>query len=325
MRDFIRKNSGLLIIILIVLIQIVLNVSIAVFSGCPINWFGLFSNVILLIFTNYFICKISSKLFRKQIYSMFLCIINGFSAIFFASKSYSVTYELSNLFILMIAYIHLVLWRKKKINILWFLTIIPIIAIGNLVHFSFSIFAFCLFILYTLKCVKPKNYKTLAQYTSAVLIGFILSLIIGHFLYKAIPAKNNFLSSFSISNFNVQKLEYFLVVNYGFFYNLLLLFIVCIGLICYKKKTRHLRKNSQVSLFCIPVLIYLIFVIVFTPTVSIKFLIPVCSVALIMIFYITQKFLFEHLKNGESIFLLILLATIYFYNYITGCLNVVIM
>ena len=117
MRDFIRKNSGLLIIILIVLIQIVLNVSITVFSGCPIDWFGLFSNVVLLIFTNYFICKVSNKLFRSQIYSMFLCIINGFSAIFFASKSYSITYELSNLFILMIAYIHLVLWRKKKINI----------------------------------------------------------------------------------------------------------------------------------------------------------------------------------------------------------------
>ena len=325
MRDFIRKNSGLLIIILIVLIQMVLNVSITVFSGCPIDWFGLFSNVVLLIFTNYFICKISNKLFRSQIYSMFLCIINGFSAIFFASKSYSITYELSNLFILMIAYIHLVLWRKKKINILWFLTIIPIIAIGNLVHFSFLIFAFCLFTLYILKCVKNKNYKILAKYTSTVLIGFILSLIMGHFLYKAVPLESNLINSFSISNITVQKLEYFLVVNYGFFYNLLLLFIICIGLICYKKKTRHLRKNSQVSLFCIPVLIYLIFVIVFTPTVSIEFLIPVCSVALIMIFYIAQKFLFEHLKNGEAIFLLILLATIYFYNYITGCLNIVIM
>lgn len=321
MREFLRTKSGVLIIILIVLIQAILRIAMPIINDVSVDWWILCFDIIIFLLTNFFVCKISKKMFRAEIYSMFLCAINGFSAIFFASGFYLITYELSNLFVLIITYLHLVLWRKKNINSCYLLAIMASIIMGNLIHFSFFICAFALFVIYVIKCVKIKNYNNLVKYLAYTMAGFVASLFIGNYVYNPVYLQKGIAFIFNFSHFSLEKLKYVFIINYGFFHNLFLLFAILIGIVCYKKVNRKLRWNSIILLFVSPIVLYLIFTFLFSPEVSIEFLIPIYSITLVLILYVLKKFLFEHLSNGEAVFVLILLITIYAYNYLTGCLQ----
>lgn len=240
---------------------------------------------------------------------------------FFVSSSYPITYELTNLFVLLITYFHLILWRKKHISFLTLFAIMLTVFIGNLIHYSFFVCALVLFVIYIVKCVKSRNYSNLARYITFMLLGFTTSFLVGKSLYSHVLLGLETTSKFKLFNVNLEKLKYITIINYGFFHKLFFLFVAIVGIVCYKKSNRKIKWNSATLIFSIPIVFYTLLVFMCSPEITIKYLIPIYSVTLILILYMLKKFLFEHLANGEAIFVLILLSTIYAYNYLTGCLH----
>ena len=67
-------------------------------------------------------------------------------------------------------------------------------------------------------------------------------------------------------------------------------------------------------MFIVPIILYLIMVIKNSPYTEIRYIIPIYSVTLILVFYLIKKYFLEHIKNKETLFLLILMFLIVLYS-----------
>lgn len=278
------------------------------------KWSGLLLNIFIFIISNIFIYKTSKLLFRNSLMTLLLCAINGFSIIALDSCTYIRMYELSNLFVLAITYFHIKLWRKSTISFKNLLPIAITFILGGLTHYYFFIFGFIIYLIYSIKCLHTKKYKNFGKYQFAIIISAIIYLLIFPYSIEHLLIKNSSFSGTENYNIFVRLGTYLLLINNKFFNHLTLLFFIIIGFICYKKRTKKLRFNSQITLLICPIIVYLLIIICTSPYLETRYIIPIYSVTLLCVFYILKKFLFEHITNREVVFVLILFVVIFAYS-----------
>lgn len=277
------------------------------------KWTGIMLNIIIFAISNLLVYKTSKLLFRNSLMSLFTCVINGAAIVAIDSCTYIRMYELANLFILALTYFHIKLWRKDTVTFKNLLPIMIIFFLGGLTHYYFFIYGFILYLLYSIKCLRKKHFKTFAKYQAIIIISAILYLVIFPYSIEHILAKNTSFSGTENLGFFTRLGSYLLLINNKFFNNLIILFSMLIGFICYGKRTKKLKFNSQIILLICPIIVYLMVVILVSPYIETRYIIPIYSVSLITVFYLTKKFLFEHISNREVIFMLILLVVIFAY------------
>ena len=277
------------------------------------KWTGLILNIIIFAISNLLVYKTSRLLFRNSLMALFVCVFNGTAIVAIDSCTYIRMYELSNLFILALTYFHIKLWRKDTVTFKNLLPIMIIFLLGGLTHYYFFIYGFIVYLLYSIKCLRKKHFKTFAKYQAIIIISAVIYLFIFPYSVEHLLTKNTSFTGTEALGLFTRIGSYLLLINSKFFNSLIVLFIMIIGFICYGKRTKKLRFNSQLSLFILPILAYLLVVMVSSPYIETRYIIPIYSVSVIAVFYLTKKFLFEHISNREVIFMLILLVVIYAY------------
>jgi len=260
--------------------------------------------------SNLLVYKTCKSLFKDSLISLLACIFNAFSIVAIKNYNYNIIYELCNLFTLAITYFHIKIWRKNNFKVYKLFPIAALFALGSLTGYNFFIYSTILYLVFTLKYFKNKNYNNLLKYQLAILLSCIIFIVIDHFI--SVPQ-----ISFATKNIPEKFLNYILLINSDFLNKLFLLFIIIIGFICYRKKCKDLKFNSQMFLLVFPLAVYLLASMILAPCADLSYIIPIYSVFSISTFYITKKYTFEHLNNREFIFVLILLVTIFAYGSIS--------
>ncbi len=268
---------------------------------------------VLFAISNILVYKTCKLLFKDSLVSLLACFFNAFSLIAIQSGSYSIIYDLCNFFILAIAYFHAKIWRKNLLKWYNLLPIVLTVILGSLTHYLFLVFFAIVYLLYSLKTFKTKKYASFLKYQISIIVSVLL-YIIAIFGFK-LP-----ISNYAIGNFNVlfNAFKCILLINQEFFNNLFLLFVIILAFVCYRKKCKKLKFNSQIYLFVLPIIVYLLVTSIFASCIEITSIIPIYSVFFISMFYLAKKYMFEHLENRECIFLLILFVTIFAYSSITA-------
>lgn len=277
------------------------------------KWTGIILNIIIFALSNVLVYKTSKLLFRNSLMALFVCVINGAAIVAIDSCMYIRMYELTNLFVLALTYFHVKMWRKDNITFKNLLPIMIIFILGGLTHYYFFIYGIIVYLLYSIKCLRKKNFKNFGKYQIAIIISAIIYLLIFPYSIEHILEKNNSFTGTENLSIFTRLGSYLLLINNKFFNNLIILFIILIGFICYGKRTKKLKFNSQIVLFICPILFYLITAITFSPYIETRYIIPIYSVTLITVFYFVKKFLFEHISNREVVFMLILTSVIFAY------------
>ena len=219
----------------------------------------------LFVISNILVYKTCKLIFKDSLVSLLACIFNTFSLVAIKSSSYSIIYELCNFFILAITYFHAKIWRK---GILKWYNLLPItltVILGSLTHFLFLVFFAIVYLLYCLKTLKAKKYTNFLKYQISLLTSVLLYI-------TAIVCFKLPIFNYTIANFNVlfNIFKCIILINQDFFNNLLLLFVIILGFVCYRKKCKKLKFNSQIYLFALPIIIYLFVISIFASCIEIN-------------------------------------------------------
>lgn len=278
------------------------------------QWILFILNMFIFSISSIFVYKISKILFRNPLYCILMCFINGFSQISINSSMYIGTSELCNMFILGITYFYMRIWRTKHLTWKRLLPITILNVLGGLTNFSFFIYAFVLYCLYTIKCIKNKNYDNCFKYQIAIALSIITYLCtLPHFI-NYILALENPIIFFNFSNTLDKSIEYFKIINKEFFNTILIIVFVAITLICCKKRKTKIIINSQIYMFIFPIILYLLFAIMTSQYAELIHIIPIYSVVLILVFYLIKHFFLERIKSKETLFILIFMSLLVLYS-----------
>lgn len=278
------------------------------------KWTGIILNIIIFAISSVFVYKISKIIFRNPLYSILMCFINGFSFVSINSSMYIRMYELCNMLILGTTYFHMKIWRAKELTLKSLLPVGIFLILGGLTHYYFFIYAFALYALYVFKCIKHKKYKNLLRYNLAIILSAAIYLLIFPYSIEHVFFGYRGIQNGSDATFIDKAKTYLSIINKDFFNYILILVFIVIAVLCCKKRKTKIRLNSYIYMFIVPIILYLIMVIKNSPYTEIRYIIPIYSVTLILVFYLIKKYFLEHIKNKETLFLLILMFLIVLYS-----------
>ena len=276
------------------------------------KWSGLILNILIFAISNIFIYLIAKIIFKNPIYALLTCLINGFTLIALNSSLYIRMYELCNLNILIITYLHLKIYNKEKLKISYAIIITICLILGGLTHYYCFIYVFTLAIIYISKCIRTKRYRNLVLYLASTIIAagvylLIFPYAISHILfgYRGVGTSVNILNNL---------LGYMWIINKEFFNYLLPLVLVLTIVACLKKKKRKLNLSKKIYLLLIPILIYLIVVILKAPYVEARYIMPIYSIIIISSIYLTKTYLKKEWDNKSTLFITTLLFLLIIYS-----------
>ena len=273
-------------------------------------WTGIIINIIIFIISSIFVYLISKLILKNPIYALMTCLITGFTIISIESSLYIRMYELANLNILIITYLHIKNYNKK----LNYKNLIPIsiaLIIGALTHYYYLIFAFILYIIYSVNFIKNKSYKDMIKYNICIIISAIISLIIFPYsishLFFGYRGQGAFLNLFDTSEFILRIAQYLIVLDNNIFSNMLIPLLIVLIYLYFTKKPKLGTKNKEIILLLIPTLIYFILVSKVSPYIEIRYIIPIYSCTVILIVYYLKVFLNKcfNYKKSNIIFAII--------------------
>lgn len=281
------------------------------------KWTGIILNIVIFAISNIFIYLIAKKLFDNPVYSLFICFINGFTLISLNSSIYIRMYELCNLNVLIITYMHLRIYDKEELKVSYVILIMLFLILGGLTHYYYFIYVLSLSYIYISKCIKTRRYKNLIAYGIGILLSASIYLVIfpysiEHILfgYRGVSTRPNIVTNL---------LGYIWIINKEFFNYLLPLLILIIFLICMKKKKTKITLDRKINLLLIPILFYLIIVTVKAPYIESRYIMPIYSVLNISLIYLTKVYLAKSLDNKKTlIVIMVSFIVIVFSPIITG-------
>ncbi len=279
------------------------------------KWTGIILNIIIFIISSVFVYLISNKLFKNRIYSLLVCAINGFTLISLESSIYIRMYELSNLNILIITYLHLKIFNEKQLNFKKLLPITIALIIGGLTHYYYFIYVFAIYILFNYKYIKEKDYKNLIKYNISIVVSGIVYLLIfpyaiNHILFGYRGINN----SRGIVSFIKNIAIYLFILSKGITNNLILIIIGIVYFICRKKRKNNLKKNRKILILVIPTLLYFIIVAKNSPYTEIRYMIPIYSVTTIILIYVLKMYLRKFWDNKSTLFILGMIFIVILYS-----------
>lgn len=279
------------------------------------KWTGIILNIIIFIISSIFVYLISNQLFKNKIYSLLVCAINGFTLISLESSIYIRMYELSNLNILVITYLHLKIYNEKQLDLKQLFPIIISLIIGGLTHYYYFIYVFALFGIFEFKYIKTRDYKNLIKYTVSIIISAIIYLIIfpyaiNHILFGYRGISNNSGIIDFIKNMGI----YLLILSKGITNNLILIIIGIVYLICRKKEKINIKKNNKILILVIPILLYFIIISENSPYKEIRYVIPIYSISTICLIYLLKIYLRRFWDNKSTLFILGMIFIVILYS-----------
>ena len=282
------------------------------------KWTGIGLNIIIYAFITIVMYLILKKILKEEKNTNKKAIILAFiSSIILASLSnvvYIRMYSLLTLEILITAFLHIKLLENEKTN----KTIEEsktkekstktLIAIGIttlagiLTHYYYLFYIATLYIIFMKKYIKEKKKKELIQYTLTMIIAGITSLIIFpysikhmFFGYRGQGVISNLKNISEIIPSIIAQLH---VLNYYAFNNLLyIIILIIIGILIYKKiakkeKLKISKENKEIlKTIYIPTIIFFIIATIASPWKVLRYIVPICGLAFILVIYYLYKLL----------------------------------
>lgn len=265
------------------------------------KWTGIILNIFIFVLTSIFVYLIANRLFKNKIYAVFMVLVNGFTLASIDTTVFIRMYALNALNLLIVSYLHIKNYDEKLLKIKDLVIMSIAIIIGSLTHYYYLVFLFMLFVIYMIKFIKEKNITNMIRYLSMMVVSAIISLAI--FPYSFVHMFMGYRGTGAISNLsNTEQMwssfrQYLEILNNNGFNGVLkFVVIVAILLILYKiLKNRKLIitfENKEFWLMCIPTIIYFTIVAFVSPYQELRYIMPVCPLLVISVFYLL-KVLFE--------------------------------
>ena len=288
-------------------------------------WPGIILNIIIFLFITVFMYLILQKIFNNQTNSKEKAIILSFiSSITMSSLTnviYIRMYALSSLNILITTYLHLKLLDTKKANIENLILIGISALIGSLTHYYYLFYLAMLYILFAIKYIKEKNYKTLINYTLTMSIAGIVSLLIFpysiqhmFFGYRGQGFISNLLN---IPQFLNNIKDYLIKINTFVFNKLLFTILIIMALIAVilliKKRKILKEKNKYMMYIILPTLFYFLLVSIASPWIELRYVMPICSLIFVIVLYYSYNIisnLFDEKKSNIIICILLIVILV---------------
>lgn len=271
------------------------------------KWTGLALNMIIFAVSSVFVYLLSKKIFKKDIYALLVTLVNGFTLISLDSAMYIRMYELANLMVLITCYLHINLLDKPNLSFKNLLPLGIILILGGLTHYYFFVFAIGLYLIFSARWIKNKEYKNWIKYTVAIIISAVIYLLIwpyaiNHILfgYRGVGANEGKLEAFT-NNLNTYL---FSILNRGIFNYLIVLVILAVWLCCIKREKRNVTEKTNISLLLgLPIIIYLLLVALNSPYIEIRYIIPIYSITTITYAYLVKQIIEKYWDDKHTLYI----------------------
>lgn len=264
------------------------------------KWTGIGLNILIFIISSIIIYLISNKVFKNKIYAVLIVLINGFTLASVETTIFIRMYALNALNLLIITYLHIMFINKEDLTLKQLIPMSIFIIIGSLTHYYYLVYLFVLYAIYMSKFIFRKNIKNAVKYTAMMVISALISLAI--FPYSFVHIFMGYRGTGAISK--LEKTEqiwnslrsYLDILNNNVF-NGTLTFIIIIALIvlAYKiiknRKVVFEVKNKELIVILIPTIVYFTIISIVSPYQEIRYIMPICPLIIISIFYIIKVIL----------------------------------
>lgn len=272
-------------------------------------WSGVVLNIIIYVFITIFTYLIMQKLLEgKNKYKEKAAVFALVSSLLVSSINsvvYIRMYALSTLNILITTYLHLKLLDSKESNKRLLFGIGLSALAGSLTHYYYLFYLAMLFIMFTIKYLKNKEYKEWTKYFGALAFAGVLSILIFpysikhlFFGYRGQGAINNISH---IARFARCIGHYIIKLNWYTFHNLLFAIILAILAICIYKKCKKIKlleeKNKYIKYLIFPTLFYFLLVAISSPWIELRYITPICVIAFIVVMFYLEELLYNLLTD----------------------------
>ena len=279
------------------LYYLLLRIAMGFHVGSFSKWSGIILNIFIYVFITIFMYLIIKKLLvgteKYKQKSAILALISSITLSSINNAIYIRMYAFSSLNILVTTYLHLKLLDNNKINYKLLLAIGISALVGSLTHYYYLFYLAMLFIMFVIKYLKEKEYKELFKYIGTMLLAGFFSLIIFpysiqhmFFGYRGQGAISNLLN---ISEFLKRIGQYILIVDVYNFNNTLFILLIFISFIIIYKKVKKIKlietKNKYIKYIVLPTIFYFILVAISAPWVELRYIMPICNLIFILVFY----------------------------------------
>lgn len=251
------------------------------------KWSGIWLNIIISIASTILTFLIVNKLCKNKYIALITSVFSTFTIIGLSATMYIRMYELANFNILLLVYTLLKLLEKVELKFKDCIPVIIALLLGGLTHYYFFIFAFVIYMMYAIKCVKEKKFKNLGIFTGAMVVAAIIFLLIFPFAINHVLFSYRGLSGGGEVKYTekIKEFRKILKENMGGEY---LKNILIVSIILYIINLIRKRKfeESKISWVLLPTIAYFLMVAKNAPYIEIRYIIPIASTSAICVCYI---------------------------------------
>lgn len=296
------------------------------------KWSGLILNMIIYAFSSVFIFLIAKKLFKNNKKALLTLLFAGLCLGALDTSAYIRMYELANLFVLISTYIHMNLYEKKELEFKDLITVLIVTILSSLTHYYTLIYIGVLFIIFVMKYIKNKEYKNLIKYIATFVIAAGISLAIfpysiNHIFngYRGVGATGGFVDFKALEKDIIIYLE---ILGKNLFgkkeiaISIISLLIILTIFSIIRQKSKNYKNNININtnmntktntnintvdfsvkvnklikLILFPMIVYFVLVAKITPYKELRYMMPIISVTMIFIIYITNFVLEKVAEN----------------------------
>lgn len=313
------------------LYYLLLRIAMGQTKGHYNKWAGITVNIIIYVFVTIITYLILKKLIGEtddeevNMKALILTFVTSITMASLTTVIYIRMYALSALNILITTYLHMKLLESKKPSYK-LLTLIGISALaGSLTHYYYLFYLAMLYLIFVVKYVKEKEYKSLIKYTITMVIAAVASLAIFPYsivhMFFGYRGQGVMSKLTDVPQFITDIAGYLEKVNRFGFNNLLYLIILAIiGILLYKKNkdTEKIKENKYMKLISYPTAFYFILVAIASPWIELRYIMPICGLIFILVIYYLYQLIKTICEKRESnviigiVLLAILVAPIIF-------------
>ena len=278
------------------------------------KWTGIILNIIIWIFSAILVYFIAKELFKNQKMALFTCLIVGLTLGALETTAYIRMYELANLFILLITYLHIKLYEKQEIKVKDLITIGISILLGSLTHYYVIVYTAIIFIIFVIKYISKKQYKNLIKYVACFGIAAVLSILIFPYSlehmfggYRGDEAKTNLLSQDKLFD-NLE--QYLNIITKNLFGKLAIAFIAIYIILYIKKRKETIAEDKKINLLLIPEILYFILIAQISSYKELRYIMPIMSIAMITVIYMSYCLAKKYINEKKAQIVIIIIFTI---------------
>lgn len=280
-------------------------------------WPGTILNIIIFIISSIFLFLIAKEIFKNSYYGLLVCFVTGFSLAVIETVMYVRMYELLVLNILMLIYWHIKKAYKEELTFKDLIPLYLMIVFGFLTHYYYCIILVALCIIYTIKYVKKKEYKSLLSYVITLIASALTGILIFpqsirhiFFSYRGQEVTHNL---FDFSTILEKIKANIILINNELFHNYLyvieiLAIILCIVWMFSKKKKEKAKSNGLIKYVVIPLFVYLVVAIIGSPYIDLRYIMPIIPLVFFTLIYIAWDMLCDIIDKKKSFCIILILC-----------------